>query len=265
MGMRKTYADLTSGVVIPLAHFRQQNRPSPAYSRQLKQDSSTLRDEVRAHRDIRHPGLPRARVRRGRPSWAWPETKRVRSARDQRQRPPTRRTVTGDRPSRARRGRVCGVMPRQAAASSASAQGGGPSGVGIGVWWVVVVMPRSCIRPGRGSCGRGPTGSGEVRGYRGRMARTDPDRATADALLASRLRAWADFEDRREPVADEVVARELPELLEFAEAFPPSPREPLMFPPFAGGPRARRGATRADPRSRRSIEVLRFPGTPPGT
>ncbi len=65
---------------------------------------------------------------------------------------------------------------------------------------------------------------------------TDPDRAAADALLVSRMRAWADFEDRSEPVADEVVARELPELLELAEAFPPSSREPLLFPPFAGGP-----------------------------
>jgi len=42
--------------------------------------------------------------------------------------------------------------------------------------------------------------------------------------------------NRGEPVDDEVVARELPELLELAEAFPASPREPLLFPPFAGGP-----------------------------
>lgn len=69
------------------------------------------------------------------------------------------------------------------------------------------------------------------------MVMTDPDRAAAaDGLLVSRMRAWADFEDRSEPAADEVVARELPELLELAEAFPPSPREPLLFPPFAGGP-----------------------------
>lgn len=72
--------------------------------------------------------------------------------------------------------------------------------------------------------------------YRAEMAMIDPDRAAADALLVSRMRAWAEFEDRREPVDDEVVARELPELLELAEAFPASPREPLLFPPFAGGP-----------------------------
>jgi len=76
----------------------------------------------------------------------------------------------------------------------------------------------------------------EVFAYRVGMAMTDPDRAAADALLVSRMRAWADFEDRGEPVDDEVVARELPELLELAEAFPASPRGPLLFPPFAGGP-----------------------------
>ena len=77
-------------------------------------------------------------------------------------------------------------------------------------------------------------------GYRVGMAMTDQDRAEANALLVSRMRAWADFEDRWEPIDDDVVGRELPELLELAEAFPVGPREPLRFPPFAGGPSAGR-------------------------
>ena len=53
-----------------------------------------------------------------------PDTNRWRSARDHRQRPPTRRTKIGERPSRASRRRVCGVVPRHAATSSASTHGG---------------------------------------------------------------------------------------------------------------------------------------------
>lgn len=69
------------------------------------------------------------------------------------------------------------------------------------------------------------------------MALTDEDRTAANVLLVSRMRAWAEFENRYEPVSDEVVARELPELLELADAFPPGPGgEPLLFPPIGGGP-----------------------------
>lgn len=68
------------------------------------------------------------------------------------------------------------------------------------------------------------------------MAMTEAERAEANRLLASRMRAWAEFEDRYERRADEVVARELPELLELAEAFPVGRREPLRFPPIGGGP-----------------------------
>lgn len=69
------------------------------------------------------------------------------------------------------------------------------------------------------------------------MALTDEDRVAANALLVSRMRAWAAFEDRYEPVSDEVVGVELPELLELADAFPAGPGgEPLLFPPIGGGP-----------------------------
>ena len=68
------------------------------------------------------------------------------------------------------------------------------------------------------------------------MAMTEAERTAANKLLASRMAAWAEFEDRYVRRSDEVVARELPELLELGEAFPAGEREPLRFPPIGGGP-----------------------------
>jgi hypothetical protein len=69
------------------------------------------------------------------------------------------------------------------------------------------------------------------------VARIDEDRVAANAQLVARMSSWAEFEDRHERVPDEVVARELPELLELAEAFPSDGRrERLLFPPIGGGP-----------------------------
>jgi len=68
------------------------------------------------------------------------------------------------------------------------------------------------------------------------MAMTDPERVAANKLLAARMAAWAEFEDRYVRRTDDVVARELPELLELGEAFPAGEREPLRFPPIGGGP-----------------------------
>jgi hypothetical protein len=65
---------------------------------------------------------------------------------------------------------------------------------------------------------------------------TEAERSEANRMLVSRMRAWAEFEDRYERRTDEVVARELPELLELAEALPAGRREPLRFPPIGGGP-----------------------------
>jgi len=68
------------------------------------------------------------------------------------------------------------------------------------------------------------------------MATTEQDRA-ANALLVSRMRAWAEFEDRYEPFDDDVVARKLPRLLGLADALPRRARCPLEFPPIGGGPK----------------------------
>ena len=68
------------------------------------------------------------------------------------------------------------------------------------------------------------------------MAMIDDERTAENALLVSRMRVWASFEDQYEPFADEVVARKLPRLLELADALPRRARQPLMFPPIGGGP-----------------------------
>jgi hypothetical protein len=72
------------------------------------------------------------------------------------------------------------------------------------------------------------------------MATVDRTQSAANERLVARMRAWAAVEDRYEPVSDEVVARQLPELLELAEAFPAQGRRPLLFPPIGGGPAAGR-------------------------
>ncbi len=56
----------------------------------------------------------------------------------------------------------------------------------------------------------------------------------------TRMRAWAEFEDRYGPVGDEVVARKLPGLLGLADALPRRERDPLRFPPLAEGPASTR-------------------------
>jgi len=68
------------------------------------------------------------------------------------------------------------------------------------------------------------------------LATKDEDRVAANALLVAHMAAWAEFEDRYEPVGDEVVARTLPRLLGLADVLPRRPRRPLEFPPIAGGP-----------------------------
>ena len=47
------------------------------------------------------------------------------------------------------------------------------------------------------------------------MAMIDDERTAENALLVSRMRVWASFEDQYEPFADEVVARKLPRLFVF--------------------------------------------------
>lgn len=68
------------------------------------------------------------------------------------------------------------------------------------------------------------------------MATTSEDQAAANALLKSRMAAWAEFEDLYEPADDDEVAITLPRLLGLADALPRRPRRPLEFPPIAGGP-----------------------------